>query len=347
MNITFLIGNGFDLQLGLKTHYKDFLKWYIAQPTDDAEIASFKENIKDKKGEWWSDAELAMGQYVENYTDDSLSIYFKCIRDFKLKLWEYLKRENARYNLENNTDVVDAFKDFVLKSAEDIMLRPELLHLNSQRQKNNTSFHFVTFNYTDVLDRILDEVKIKYPFLESFSGHGFNYRTKIGNINHVHGTLKTSIIMGVDNLEQIKGNGITDFSKLSRTLLKPVVNEELGREEYEGAISTLLDSNYLFFYGLSFGETDKTWWDLIGERLIKNGNCQAVIFTRSSDDEIRTVIPEDILDYINDQKEHFLTKIGIPPRSEHYDTVRKRVFVIRNTKRLNISIEDKKVPLTV
>ncbi len=29
MNITFLIGNGFDLNLGLKTRYTDFYKYYM------------------------------------------------------------------------------------------------------------------------------------------------------------------------------------------------------------------------------------------------------------------------------------------------------------------------------
>lgn len=29
MNVTFLIGNGFDINLGLKTSYKDFYEQYI------------------------------------------------------------------------------------------------------------------------------------------------------------------------------------------------------------------------------------------------------------------------------------------------------------------------------
>ena len=29
MNITYIIGNGFDINLGLKTRYVDFYKWYV------------------------------------------------------------------------------------------------------------------------------------------------------------------------------------------------------------------------------------------------------------------------------------------------------------------------------
>ena len=55
--------------------------------------------------------------------------------------------------------------------------------------------------------------------------------------------------MGVDNSKQLNSSNITDFSKLSRTLIKPIVNDELGREDHENAISMLNDSNYMFFYG--------------------------------------------------------------------------------------------------
>lgn len=348
MNVAFLLGNGFDLQLGMETGYKSFLKWYVEQPTDDSDIALFREYLKDEKSEWWSDAEIAMGQYLGNFSDDNIAVYFKNIRDFKLRLSEYLIYENERYDLEDSQEVIDAFKDFLLKSADDIMLRPTLLRLNESRKKNNTLVHFITFNYTDALDRIVRKIKEFDNMLETFptiaSGE---YKTRIGNIYHVHGTLDSSLIMGVDNHEQLNSSNISDFTKVSRTLIKPIVNDELGRDEHENAISMLYNCQFLFFYGLSFGITDKTWWDLIRDRLIKDGNMQVVIFTRSSDDDIQTIIPEDILDYVNDKKDEFLKKIGIEPRSEYYDAVRKRAFVIRNTQRLNISIKDRKIPANV
>lgn len=348
MNVAFVLGNGFDLQLGMETGYKSFLKWYVRQPTDDSDIAQFREYLKEEKSEWWSDAEIAMGQYLGNFSDDNISIYFKNIRDFKLRLSEYLIYENEKYDLEGSQEVIETFIDFLLKSAGDIMLRPTLLDLNELRKSNNTFIHFITFNYTDALDRIVMKIKEKDKTLETIQTNSSRvFTTKVGNIYHVHGTLDSSLIMGVDNQEQLNGTNISDFTKVTRTLIKPIVNDELGRDEHENATSMLYDCRYLFFYGLSFGSTDKTWWKLIKERLIKDGNMQVVVFTRSSDDNIQTIIPEDILDYVNDKKDEFLTKIGIPPKSDYYDVVRKRVFVIKNTKRLNISIKDRKVPANV
>ena len=35
MNITFLMGNGFDVGLGLKTQYKDFYEYFIEKAPED------------------------------------------------------------------------------------------------------------------------------------------------------------------------------------------------------------------------------------------------------------------------------------------------------------------------
>ena len=347
MNVIFFLGNGFDLQLGMDTGYRSFLEWYTKLETTDRDIGVFREYLKLQPGSWWSDAEIAMGEYLGNFSDDNISVYFKNIRDFKLRLSEYLLEQNLRYDLEHDPDVIADFKDFMIKSADDVMLRPGILHLNTKRRYADTDIHFVTFNYTDAIDRLCAKIRETSRTLENFPNVMTSIQTRLGNIYHVHGTLDSSLIMGVDNYEQLNSSKITNFAKLSRTLIKPIVNDELGREDHENAISMLNDSNYLFFYGLSFGVTDQTWWNLISDHLIKHANCQAVIFTRSSDDDIQPIIPEDVLDYVNDKKDEFLAKIGIEPGSEYYDTVRKRVFVIRNTQRLNISIKDRKIPANV
>ena len=344
MNVAFILGNGFDLQLGMETRYSSFLDWYIQKMDgDDEDISNFKKYLSSNKKEWWSDAEIAMGQYLGKFSDENISIFFKNIRNFKLRLAEYLSIQNAKYDIENDPDIITAFKDFLIQSASDIMLRPSLLTLDATRRGVHTAIHFITFNYTDALDRLILQTKQSYPQLETING----YHTTIGRTFHIHGSLDSSIIMGVDNHKQLDDTNITDRTKLVRTLIKPIINEEMGRNEHENAMYTLDDCRYLFFYGLSFGETDMTWWNLIRDHLIKKPNSQAVIFTRSSANDIQTIIPEDVLDYVNDKKDEFLKKIGIEPNSEHYDTVRKRVFVIRNTKRLNISIKDRKIPANV
>lgn len=58
MNITFLVGNGFDLNLGLRTSYETFYKYYIKKEPHDL-IAKF---IKDDY-RLWADLELGLGEF--------------------------------------------------------------------------------------------------------------------------------------------------------------------------------------------------------------------------------------------------------------------------------------------
>ena len=44
MNVTFLVGNGFDINLGLKTKYTDFYPSYLAKGYDDILSKDIKNN---------------------------------------------------------------------------------------------------------------------------------------------------------------------------------------------------------------------------------------------------------------------------------------------------------------
>ena len=67
MNITFMIGNGFDLHLGMKTRFTDMYEGYIQSPSEDIVIQRFKEDLKESAGERyekWSDFEIAMAAHA-------------------------------------------------------------------------------------------------------------------------------------------------------------------------------------------------------------------------------------------------------------------------------------------
>ena len=65
LNITYILGNGYDIQLGLKTAYSDFYEYLIKNRSKELENNSiFKEIVSDKIG-YWSDFELALGKYTK------------------------------------------------------------------------------------------------------------------------------------------------------------------------------------------------------------------------------------------------------------------------------------------
>ena len=88
MNVTILVGNGFDLNLNLKTKYTDFLNYYCGDSgADHVTIQSFKQDIlQDYKT--WSDAELAFGRYTEKFLndDEGAEKFCDCHDDFCVKL---------------------------------------------------------------------------------------------------------------------------------------------------------------------------------------------------------------------------------------------------------------------
>ena len=52
MNITFLIGNGFDLNLGLATAYSDFVKYYKETDAEKNVLIKFRQDISDNEAHW-------------------------------------------------------------------------------------------------------------------------------------------------------------------------------------------------------------------------------------------------------------------------------------------------------
>ena len=97
MTISFLIGNGFDVNLGLNTTFSSFLDCYTKENANDTEmIERFKKSIlKDKKR--WSDAEIAFGEYTEIFKREGKSAddYYECYDDFCEHLANYLLSGNC------------------------------------------------------------------------------------------------------------------------------------------------------------------------------------------------------------------------------------------------------------
>ena len=103
MNVVFLLGNGFDLQLGLKTRYEHFYEYYKKQPSTNQLVADVKGQINDylngKDSDLpsvnWADLELALGQYtsvLQSY-DDLRTVFL----NINTELMKYLKQPMKKF----------------------------------------------------------------------------------------------------------------------------------------------------------------------------------------------------------------------------------------------------------
>lgn len=89
MNITFLIGNGFDLNLKLNTRYSDFYKYYIKNDPKDLLSKSIKEDY-----EIWSDLEVGLGEFLKDIGENQIEEFLDSKSTLEKMLSEYLTLEN-------------------------------------------------------------------------------------------------------------------------------------------------------------------------------------------------------------------------------------------------------------
>ena len=114
MNVTYIIGNGFDLNLGLRTSYKNFYTYYIKQHPSihdedkvkgnekEMEIVKLKESIEnylqDENGNKvntkdanWANLELALGQYTDKIKGGA-EVMVTVYHDLVEKLKKHLRK---------------------------------------------------------------------------------------------------------------------------------------------------------------------------------------------------------------------------------------------------------------
>ncbi len=93
MQILYIIGNGFDLNLGLKTSYNHFYQYYKTVESSNSNVQKLKENIS-KTYESWANLELALGNYTQylKKTDELDEI----LLDIGEQLSKYLRLEEKK-----------------------------------------------------------------------------------------------------------------------------------------------------------------------------------------------------------------------------------------------------------
>jgi len=141
MNVTFLIGNGFDLGIGLKTAYADFYDSYcMPRQGDSPAVVKFKSEIQ-KNYKNWSDFEEAFGEYASRI--DDAENYLTIFEDFVIRFSNYLEQEERNFD-SSKVEIIQKGMKKALTSYYDI--RPEDKEdLSKLIGSNKVYFGFVSF----------------------------------------------------------------------------------------------------------------------------------------------------------------------------------------------------------
>ena len=280
MKITFLIGNGFDVGLGLKSKFKDFFPTYVKWSEHKHEKIKQLSLKIGEDFETWADFELQMGQYTTEFEPSEMRIIVDQFRDFETEFMRYLEREQNKLSFEDKNAicqmVVSGLKNFY--KIEN--LQPEssaaITNLLTKRRGEDRQFNFVSFNYTSLLESCLNT--ITDGIIESRKVGGTNPKDTIGKIVHVHGTRNNSPIMGVCDASQIANRELANNDRFLQYFVKPRINTMHRTRQDADASALISQSDIICIYGMALGATDKNWWKKILSWLNSGADHHLVIF---------------------------------------------------------------------
>ncbi len=309
MNITFLIGNGFDLNLGLKTTYNNFIEEYKKEKSSDGEIIKKFKQLINMSQKDWGNAERAFGKYTTSIGEIfSVPEYCICHEDFCNSLATYLIQEDEKFYIpEEETEIINIFSNDLINFLNGFRMAQKTSITNTLNLYNSQYlFNFISFNYTSTLDRLVSTMNAK-NFSTQRSVNGRTYRNSLDRFIHVHGDVHSDMVLGVNDETQIEN--LEEFQKenpiyLSQ-LIKSKTNEQNEQYKDRDAYEILKSSHLIYIYGMSIGETDKLWWQRICDLMTQNGNLRVII--HCYDAPQRTLIGTSYKLYEETTIKHFLS----------------------------------------
>ena len=289
MNITYLVGNGLDLSLGLATSYKDFYEYQKETYKNNREkfVNVIYDDIYDeeKKDRDWSDFELDLGRLTkgkpnivatEEQRNKFVEDFVQVIKDLKKYLSEVEKEYESREGFNTWSIALQDTLRLLVKD-EDLPRENQLKLEKYFNSFPNVSdeVRILTFNYTRIFSKLLKNSTSQ--FYSSYRQS--NQIVTVTDPIHAHGTLEKNIIMGVNDSTQISERFSSDECS---DLIKKNLLED-SREDMLNINSSIInESDLIVIYGMSIGETDKLLWNIVGEVSV-NKNIPMIIYHYTND----------------------------------------------------------------
>lgn len=314
MVVVYLIGNGFDLQLGLQTSYKDFYEYYIERPSSDDLIAHMKEHINDyleeKKNRLpevnWEDLEMALGKYtkeLKNY-EELRTVYLDVNRELK----NYLASQESMFVRDNA----------IFSKLRIDFSRPEQYLSTNERRRysklidGSTGLFILTLNYTRCCEFLYEK--------DNPTNNSKGNNTTLRELSHIHGDLEMlNVLVGVNDVSQIANESLRNDIRVNQMLVKPATNDMIDNEKNPHVSRILKNANVIAIYGASLGDSDMFWREQLKE-CMKSESCYFLI--NEWQDDFDNIYDLNIVE--NEARYSFLKKLGLEDESEKYG---KYIFV--------------------
>lgn len=231
-----IVGNGFDLSMGFKTSYGDFMKSSYFPHEETSSLCSYLHNqYEENMG--WIDIENELSEYSRMLTTKKLNAKkFNTILDLDSLREEYdeLKSSLKLYLQEETKRAFGPSRDNPAKRVIDQLPADSKI---------------ISFNYTSIIERLT---------LGKFQDSN-------GNLLHIHGSLAPydDIVFGVE-----------DSAKLSKehVFLYKAHCRHLRVQEFSDWLNS---AERIIFYGYSLGDTDRQYFENFFRKLCSGDTTYA------------------------------------------------------------------------
>ena len=336
MEIVYLIGNGFDLNLGIKTAYKDFYGWYLAKVSDKKDsIVNFINHISKMKDvdNDWSDLEIALGKYtIELRSSDIVQEMNTLHKDLTYAISDFIKEQESIRNIEINEDTVARFEEYFRSPESSRLTRKtdghSILEFRSFFAKvTSWQLNIITFNYSSTLQKILDFNNSKNIGAYFSNGAGV---VKLNEIEHIHGTTADRLIIGVNDISQVENEKLHSTTTMNR-LIKTRNNAVCGEGQEDKCMNWIRGANLICLFGLSFGKSDKLWWDNIVVTMMNRTDIRLIIFNYNEYEEFGKLDKIERQEYKTKIRENFLASSERRLDENTKNNLCGRIYICHNT----------------
>lgn len=287
MNVTWIIGNGFDRTIGLDTGYRAFLdneylrSDYTGEHRDELVKRVDRDKMRDDR-DHWADLEALLG-YASTLYEDNEELFHATFQEMQISFVEYVHKQELRLPETLPESAVDEFRATVCRFFDRFAPVDKMRFPLSEGVADHFSHRFISLNYTTVFDRFLASVKDKYSPLYAHRTGSTTFQETTSDVFHLHGITDggkgSEIVFGVADNSQIASEPMSSDPVFCELWVKWRKNESIHGNLNTRRMQNLIgDSNVICIYGCSLGDSDKYIWREVGDRVRTNNGAFLVMF---------------------------------------------------------------------
>lgn len=281
MKLMWLLGNGFDLNLGLRTSYRDFYTNYYAALKDEESVYYRMkiEEIEKKKNVQpglWCDLEAFVGIAASDF--ETFEEFNDAFVHLQTAMKDYLGMQEAAFDSfleevdrQKKSSLFNEFNDSIVRFPQrlDVVDRVSIERcLGAEAWRG--SIHLVTLNYTNCVD-------VFFEFAERVFTRVLHPHGKLGGLNQIN--------FGVADQQQIHNPYLAKDQNCIDCWTKEGRNIQFGNMQLERLYKELEETNLIIAFGVAFGQTDLHIWKKIGQEMRKRSDVVLLQFSHSLPDK--------------------------------------------------------------